>query len=103
MSNQQILTKAIEKAIAGGWHEGHDFTVVGGHIYDLDNLRTDDLIYWHSFAKALWGEEPYAKHYYMFENGTHWRERDDRLPNWSWQLQQIVIADDPIKYLGENI
>ena len=54
-------------------------------------------------AKALWGEEPYAKHYYMFENGTHWRERDDRLPNWSWHLQQMVIADDPIKYLGENI
>jgi hypothetical protein len=25
------------------------------------------------------------------------------LPMYKWHLQQMVISDDPIKYLGENI
>ena len=105
MSHAEILTKAIEKALKAGWKTKWGEKLDDSHVQWRNRIIDEPelFIFNHNFAKALWGEEPYAKHYYMFEDGTHWRERDDRLPNWSWHLQQIVIADDPIKYLGENL
>lgn len=95
---QFVLEKAIEKAIDGGCHEAHDYTVINGHIYDLDNQRTDDLIYWHDFAKALWNTPRWTNP----GEGVHFETYDGR-SEWQYHLQQMVIADDPIKYLGENI
>lgn len=93
---QFVLEKAIEKAIDGGCHEAHDYTVINGHIYDLDNQRTDDLIYWHDFAKALWGETDTTPEQMYGGSNRH-------TVNWKWHLAEMVIAPDPIKYLGENI
>lgn len=63
-------------------------------------------------AKALWGERQ-TEFYLQDYNLTHsenivragggpdeeWYEH----PIWMWHLQQMVIADDPIEYLGKNI
>ena len=108
MTNKEILEKAIQKAIDNGWL---------GDMLDLNVEEQDDgilRIYWdntewsvldiivnHAFAKALWGgrrikpgeQAPYGigtKH-----NGI--------VASWEYHLQNMVIADDPIKYLGENI
>jgi hypothetical protein len=99
MTNQEILEKAIQKAIAGGWKNGQDW---------LDTIRSDDapaftaklFIFNHNFAKALWGE----KHDALKE----WRKEIPDLPKptsmgWKYHLQQMVIAPDPIKYLGEHL
>jgi hypothetical protein len=103
MTNRKIITKAIKKAESNGYEsevyfrwEDYDGEVdfadweYHEHIYEL--------IYDHDFAKALWGEAVY---------GTLAELRGDappnKLPHWKYHLQQMVIADDPIKYLGENM
>lgn len=116
MTNQEILEKAIQKAIDGGWmplkttrpvvgwgadysdafDEGEGVLIRALHArsnadYSFYSLR--ELIYNHDFAKALWGTE--------IEDPTDWPNEQQQ--EWQYQLKEMVIADDPIKYLGENI
>lgn len=71
---------------------------------DVSNNRTDDplaedeagLVYNHDFAKALWGEEEHTLH---FPEGEIHRQS----PVWQYHLQQMVIAADPIQYLGMHL
>lgn len=123
MTNQEILEKTIKKAIDGGYN----FQEMPGEIGDLWLNKMDEwqiewktdqytwnysvtgLIFSHDFAKALWGEEEHGT------DGAKWGTVDDctrcgmidheysTMYCWQYHLQQIVIADDPIKYLGENI
>lgn len=113
MTNQEILTKAIEKAIDGGWIFFEDctllptkdwiipnsFTVWNSYLNDKVHIPQQCVIFNHGFAKALWGagQQQGLKHYSI--------EKDVVLPlkRWEYYLQQMVIADDPIQYLGENI
>lgn len=104
MTNQQIIEKAIHKAIDGGWSEpnGNTLRVMeNGHLYIemTDGIRAvgyqtnlERLIFNHDFAKALWGEQP-APLSHSFDGD----------PLWMTNLCGMVIADDPIKYLGDNI
>jgi hypothetical protein len=108
MTNQEILTKAIEKAITAGWsywpinyHDSEALWSPQQEIkYHFDRAEEADpnggpLAYWaniifnHDFAKALWGDWPIGSR--------------GKRPEWQYHLQQMVVADDPIKYLGENI
>ena len=52
----------------------------------------EQLIYNHSFARALWGKE--APNCYCQVNG---------LDMWQYHLHQMIIADNPVAYLGEHI
>jgi hypothetical protein len=86
MTDQEILERAIQKAIAGGWEDGKA-------ILKLGAVRAPQaFIFNHDFAKALWGDM---------------HPMNDHIPNWqlAWQyhLMQMVIAEDPIQYLGKNI
>lgn len=97
MTDQAILTKAIEKAIDGGWQ----FDWVGKKIIRVHGLKGDEFfdvtlpyfIFNHDFAKALWGEEVWG-HMYL----PHLKKLA-----WQYHLQMMVIAPDPIKYLAANI
>lgn len=84
MTNQQILERAIAKAIDGGWEPYKPETK---SIYTW-------LIFNHKFCKALWGEEYPSK----VEAAIN---RD--FPCWKRRLQEMVISEDPIAYLGEHI
>lgn len=99
--NEAILSKAIEKAIAGGWKPNID----AQDFLDGEQFTEEGFIFNHDFAKALWGE-------YKPEEIPIGRPADGKYPDnlthrglrkWQYHLQQMVIADDPIKYLGENI
>lgn len=109
MNNKEILEKVIQKAIDGGfvWQ-----TQCSEPLLSLDgnsklhqiphlNIPTQSwLIFNHDFAKALWGESPkYCNSAAIGEPATQpiW------LSSWKYNLQQMVISDDPIKYLGNNI
>lgn len=97
MTNQEILEKAIQKAIDGGWNLS-SLDPELKYIKEYCNFLVEQggymaLLTRHDFAKALWGEEDAAVKDGLFIN---W-------PNWQYHLQQMVIADDPIKYLGENL
>lgn len=146
MTNQEILTKAIQKAIDGGWQEA-EYKPCGTHDYnpqiwfddDGVNLgfeaqcdksmagndmwgrawKENELIFNHDFAKALWGEDWACEwHGHPVGDGDLFCRRDDGkgtvtsicgaaksvvLQVWQYHLQQMVIADDPIKYLGDNL
>lgn len=128
MTNQEILTKAIKKAIDGGWAKSpsgrkwdkpKSFEVLGDVVdFNWDDPRqryrwqTTALIFNYDFAKALWPPMPEIKcphcHVAIFSGLRHpspcpfsQMVIGDIQP-WKYHLQQMVIADDPIKYLEAN-
>lgn len=119
MTPAQILEAAITKAIDGGWtvddwtdddefHWSMDTSEYG--VYPLMHvdgnslneefwLRPNDIIFNHNFAQAIWGSI------------LHKADPDDEdkypyrklIPAWQYHLMQMVIAPDPIAYLGEHL
>lgn len=107
MTNQQILEKAMLKAHKNGWNPLSTIDWVNVEIERWDGngmvgvallynhkstavhwvRELEGIIYNHDFAKALWGGGDY----------------DEVMYEWKRNLQQMVIADDPIQYLGEAI
>lgn len=116
MTPSEIVEKAITKAIAAGWITISDkWQIRGNGVYftgDAVDIRLSfaDIIFNHDFAKALWGEkileeleEPWEirGQQHLWRGGPEYFEFSGTL--WQYHLQQLVIAADPIKYLGENI
>lgn len=105
MTNQEILEKAVRQAIGGGWDvKPEDIRVnleIDKHIdwKITDNtwmtIGYEALVYAHPFAKALWGDTQYGR---LPKHGLR-----IAVSGAGMHLQQMVIAADPIKYLGENI
>lgn len=104
LTNKQILEKAIQKAIENGWNTTHFSTLKANYKHPEDSEFHDllgdwhmisplDVIYGHDFAKALWGDEP------SLDFGTGLEE----YYHWQFRLMEMVIADDPIKYLGDHL
>ena len=108
MGHSGVLEKAISKAIDGGWKQ--PWIYIHGNVKDkkaefMDRIFVDydvvcydgdqtisfeEIVFRHDFAKALWGEE--LKKWPLY-----------KITNWEFHLQQMVISEDPIMYLGENI
>lgn len=132
MSNKEILEKAITKAIDGGWdmfkHGSQGkvpwYIVKGGQMptpkvvegwvpkdsllicgIGMDHYYVwEHVIFNHDFAKAMWNkdmprDEDYKTEDELQEAFNVWKDQ----PTWQYHLQQMVIAPDPIKYLGDNI
>ena len=89
MTHQEILTleRAIAKAVKGGFP-------VGGMGDATAPLSSYGYIFNHDFAKALWGIDPGVV------TSSDPLLMTDR---WVRHLQQMVVAEDPIVYLGGNI
>jgi hypothetical protein len=117
ITNQEILEKAIQKAIDGGWDN-----IGNKRIDERLVIRFGTYNFDIAFFKALWGEYPTYTHdgfkrYYEGQNVTSWlggeaKEaiKDDKFAtgsllyvNWQYHLHFMVIAEDPIKYLGDHI
>lgn len=127
MTNQEILEKAIQKAIDGGWNGKQYLTWMREEFFGGGGFNDyASVIFSHDFAKALWGELRDVSGYKHYLEGEYFNDptveeykqlsEDDReykswsyyAPvfdklGWRFHLQQMVIADDPIKYLGENL
>lgn len=132
MTNKEILEKAIQKAIDGGWQpEGFTYVDVEAPYklskieesgYDLyiwyagsnggsESFKFEpSLIFNHDFAKALWGEDfDHAGYGFKKQMNTRYgvitEEYNFEMSDAKWKIKlaQMVIADDPIRYLGENI
>lgn len=83
MQNEEILKKAIAKAVKNGFDDTYvTFNPNTGHLFGI--------IFSHDFAKA-------------FFKGTQIKcECHDCCIsdiNWQYHLQQMVISPDPLKYL----
>lgn len=128
MNHEEIMTKAIEEAIAGGWtpgwqdrrpivrwgaqyaedyDEGEGVMISGYHAKSNASMwffPLKELIFDHDFARALWGDTPlraYQWHAALSRDDTEDLLESGAKENWQYHLQQMVIADDPIAYLGE--
>ena len=111
MTSKDILEKAIQKAIDGGlsgyWVDRYRMCQELDEMeFLLEDKPIESLIFNHDFAKALWGDEYYHETFIvpkeLNESFAGTRHLDVK-PMWQYHLQQMVVADDPIKYLEENI
>jgi hypothetical protein len=64
-------------------------------------LEPASIIFNHDFAKALWGEADGYIIRAFKPNGNQIYGQE--VPVYKVHLQRMVIADDPIAYLGKNI
>jgi hypothetical protein len=114
MSNQEILEKAIQKAIAGGWvyhgltDEGEiQYTDTGVVVNWLRGGRTgysaETIIFNHDFAKALWGNDARPCDMSITYNVGGPERIFSPIPAWVFHLMMMVKEVDPIEYLGENL
>lgn len=102
MDKTAILTKAVEKAIAGGWIDGKAALAEIKAKPDFAlGIIIPAIIFNHDFAKALWGEKQVIFTQLDFREGK--TLGDNALPRYLYHLQQMVVADDKIKYLGEHL
>lgn len=87
--NKEILQKAVEKA------QKNTNTVL------LIPLLYYQLIFSHDFAKAFWSEELVCL--ICGSKCRPWAhcctDNNDTLSEWKYHLQQMVLEEDPLKYL----
>lgn len=87
MSNVKTLLAIIKKAGPDNFNCPKEWSrLEQGFAIDVNGLQEDNYRKWifsHDFAKAFWGEEK------------------PKVPITLWQhhLQQMVLEEDPIKYL----
>lgn len=126
MTNAQILKKSIEKAFKNGLKlineqitridtDDIDKTYIHfydevGHQSDMFTFNTWKLIFSHGFAKAFFGEFPNHRVIIWNEEGkidnNVWSMikpyiKESKLSNWQYYLQEMIISENPIKYLEQ--
>lgn len=106
MTNQEILYKAIRKAIKNGWKIDKDIL-----IYDIPkesnyfvNWRLiSSIVFSHEFAKTFWGKNKHTNNEICKKCGCVLIpcETMPYMPDncWQYHLQQMVLELDPLKYL----
>lgn len=108
MKNEQILKKAIEKAIKNGYK----FPFAKDFLWKDETLFGHTwwaaVIFSHDFAKAFWGTD-WSYRYYNTESkkiiDLTRKFKYKHLINlgarkmWQYHLQQMVLEKDPLKYL----
>jgi hypothetical protein len=93
----QIIYSALEKALKGGydWQGRWEESAYDTKMFYAEQLAKDQswrmYFFTKDFALALWGEDDG-----IFTILPH-------KPNWQYHLQEMVIADDQLKYLKESI
>lgn len=99
MTNKEILLKAVEKATKNGMSDEIPHSIFS---FEFSTWNWHNTIFSHDFAKAFWGEEdvcgvdgeeyPLCK-IHTGRIGIVW------VPSWQFHLQQMVLEEDPVKYL----
>lgn len=98
MTDREILVKAMTEAVKNGFGWIDFFSAQGllhykGLIEEIAeqlvrNKTWGILIFNHKFAQALWG--------FIGDDKTN-------INNWHYHLQKMVVAEKPLKYLGDHI
>ena len=95
MTNEQILKKAIEKAVKNGWKQKNKYN----HLFTMMDLFSDTgkffkmndyfpIIFSHDFAKAFWGDK-----FVPTENTS------EPYIIWKHHLSNMVLEQEPLKYI----
>ena len=87
MTEQQILEKALFKA-----NSKNHLSILFGNIQIAKEVRNGTyawIIFDHQFAKAFWGEKQVRNNGLLISTQ----------PAWQYHLQQLVLCEEPLKYL----
>lgn len=101
LTDEQILKKAIERAKKNGWDNAPAWDDNVGQAYYSDGdggffvATIKDIIFSHDFAKAFWGEKIMSYEIKCI-SGVY---ELYNLPEWQYELQQIILQEEPLKYL----
>lgn len=101
MKDEEILKKAIEKAVKSGyWKEQNNWNDLSKDSTRLEICKSwlsDEkylqIIFSRSFAKSFWGEKEVLS--YNDVGGMD----DEYMPAYLFYLQQMVLEEDKLKYL----
>ncbi len=100
MTDKEILYKVIQKLKEDGTlldsfnsfyrHGAFDSDIIK---YWINNNLIESIIFSHEFTKAFWGEEMVAV--------RDWKKCNDMplIECWKYHLQQMVLCEEPLKYL----
>ena len=122
MTNEQILHKAIKKAIKSGFQElggffFDDCKVINKDLVELTHnsryssgykkLSVNDIIFSHDFVKSFWGEKLISIHIDKYLDpdglratiGTAGTYIKFIIPAWQYHLQQMVLEKEPLQYI----
>jgi hypothetical protein len=112
MNRKKIMERVIMKAVRGGWGPpGSAWSVtkdcvIWERVGRWRRIKTsfNDLLFDHDFAKALWGEDGFPGEFTgKYPNPLHANNfNHGAQKGWQYHLQQMVIADDPVLYVGER-
>jgi len=110
MNNEEILEKAIEKAIKNGykqikWKDKKGTEWINYNLLLCQIGLPIPIIFSHYFAKAFWGEGEAEEQYNKTDK--HWHDTSCcsgsgvffRGERWQYHLQQMVLEEEPLKYL----
>ena len=105
MTKQEILTKAITKAVAGGFRQTQlDLYTNMKEIWYIDELkRTPSFIFSHDFLKAFFGEEEVELVTMLPKHMLDGYDMSITLEAWQAHAMTMVISEDPIMYLSKFI
>lgn len=96
MTATEIIEQALNKAAEKGYKPTFNWTFEKGRIIDGTNYYS--FIFERSFLKAIWGDSVEA----LVFTPSH----DHLLQKcilWEWHAKQMLVADEPLKYLEKNI
>ena len=96
MTNEEILQKAIEKAIKNGFNN-RSWRIEAAELHKC----YESLIFSHAFAKAFWGEEDVDEPTNEYVAGKKIIETHGIA--WKYHLRQMVLEENPLKYLEKFI
>lgn len=115
LSDSEVLTTCITRAIENGWTPPYLDTpaVAGisfsdyktrirfGSIVGGETLAIEEVIFDHSFARSLWGDEWKTAEILDRIPETDTYRIGTINPSWQFHLQALVVAPDRIQYLRE--
>ena len=115
MTDEVILKAAMDKARDGGFYE--NLRQTDAHIGK--SMRCNpEIIFSHYFAKAFFGEEKHNEHigdtivkectcgelvWHYYEDYENNDKRNCTIYCWQYNLQQMVLEEEPLKYLERFI
>ena len=117
MKDEEILKKAIEKAVKSGWKNPDkkvcEVKFCNGvflHFGAVDIMflgYRNDIIFSHDFAKFFWGEGTICKDCedslricrINLSNDCGYEGTGNSQRAWEYHLQQMVLEEDKLKYL----
>jgi len=116
MSKEQILKKAIEKAVNNGWKPYQNAECM---FWDCKINGATNMLFDHEWAKAFWGEETYIdcpvckggkdKTRDFLDECDHCHGSQDKYRKvkkdmgWQYHITRLALSEDRLEYIKDYL